>query len=305
MRILLTGSSGFLGGHLCTMLHDQGHELTCSAREPVISSPQERNIVVPDIAVYDLWDKVLADIDVVIHCAGISHGEENDESLFSVNSEGSRRLVAAAIESSVKRFIYISTVKVLGEKTLDAPFSNMSQPYPVDAYSASKLVAENLLVDAASHSDMEYVVIRPTLIYGPGVKANFLQLLRLAKTPLPLPLASVDNRRDMISTSNLCDLISVCVDHPKAKNQTFLAADGCAYSLRELFIIMREVFGRPSRLFPFPSQWLRYGLVLLGKRAIADRLFDNLEVDISHTTATLDWQPKYTLEGTLREMHIE
>ncbi|MEH6559646.1 MAG: NAD-dependent epimerase/dehydratase family protein [Oceanicoccus sp.] len=305
MRILVTGSKGFLGRHLCTVLHAQGHQLTCVVRESGVSSFESNCVVVPNIAVYDSWPILLENIDVVIHCASINHCKNNDTALFSVNVEGSRRLIDAATKSDVRRFIYISSLKVLGEKTVSAAFSSECQPDPVGAYAQSKLAAEDILVDAASHSRMEYVVIRPPLIFGPGVKANFLQLIRVAKIPLPLPLDSITNQRDMISTTNLCDLISVCIDHPKAKNQIFLASDGCAYSLRELLSTIRKVLGRPSGLFPIPVQWLRGGLVFLGKGAIADRLFNNLEVDISHTKNTLGWRPKYTLEDTLREMEIE
>lgn len=295
MTTLITGSSGFIGRHLLASYDDDVITVSRNA------GPQA-HIAIGDIAQFNDWETLFQGVDVIIHLAARVHRmEDGNPALYDRdNIQVVKRMAAAAVSCGVRRFIFLSSIKVNGEYTQHKAFSPFDTPSPSDPYGQSKLAAEQLLMAAASTSEMEVAIIRPPLVYGPGVKENFQRLLSLAR--LPLPFALVNNRRDMVSVYNLCDLIVSCIDHPSAVNRVFLVSDGQPYSLSTLLHAISRVQGRRSLLWPFPVSWLSKGLGLLGKEPFVLRLFGDLELDISDTKETLGWQPKYTLEETLRKM---
>ena len=297
MKVVITGADGFIGKNL----------LNCKTEYdfiPVVRFGGEnfKGIEVGDIATFGEWEQAFDGVNVIVHLAAIAYSVEcGDKKIYHENNTAVvEKMLCAANNVGVKRFIFISSVKVNGESTNGIPFTPYDKCCPSDAYARSKAAAERLLLDAAKSSDVEIVIIRPPLVYGVGVKANFLSLMKIAS--LPLPFASVNNRRDMISVHNLCDLIICCINHPLAKNQIFLASDGRPYSLTELLRVMAAIQGGRSFLWPFPVKILSFFFDLLGREDISQRLFKDLEVDISITEKTLGWFPKYTLEDTLRKM---
>ncbi|WP_101758412.1 NAD-dependent epimerase/dehydratase family protein [Oceanicoccus sp. KOV_DT_Chl] len=306
MKVLITGASGFVGRHLMPMLKAENHECVAVARSN--QGLDAQFLAVGDFYTFNNWSAILEGVSVVIHLAARAHVMDADsadeaELYDRANVDVTVRLAKAALASGVKRFVFISSIKVNGENTLTgASFSSFDVASPKDEYAGSKYRAERYLEDIARNSTMELVIIRPPLVYGPGVKANFLRLLNLARSPIPLPFALVDNRRDMVSVYNLCDLIVTCIEHPAASNQTFLVSDGRSYSLSELLSVMSSVQGGRSRLWPVPLSLLTFGFRLLGKEELVQRLLADLQVDIHHTVETLEWRPKYTLEDTLRKM---
>ena len=292
----MTGANGFVGGHLCEQLGQA--EVLRFLRH----AQYPYDIGVGDIAAFDAWGDYLQRGDVIVHLAGrVQQVVDSDpEAYWRDNVEVIERMAKAAVLAKAKRFVFISSIKVNGEYTDGQAFTPFDQPAGEDDYGRSKCEAEQVLKGIARHTELEIVIIRPPLVYGPGVKGNFSRLMKLAC--YPLPFGSVNNCRDMVSVYNLCDLIVRCIDHPAAKHQTFLVSDGHPYSLAELLSVMCHLQGKRCRLWPFTPSILRYALSLVGKGDFARRLFDDLEVDISHTIDTLDWRPQYTLEYTLRKM---
>lgn len=306
MRILITGADGFIGSHLSSLLDGQGHQLLLATRGAA-------NLAIPSVAIgnidtFDGWDTLLADIDIVIHLAAraLPTSESHDEVVNAyklTNCEASARLARSAVKSGVRRFIFLSSIKVNGEETLAGhAFQADDLPAPIDVYGKSKLQAEKMLQGISSGSNMGLVIIRPPLVYGPDVKANFLSLLELAQGGMPLPFSGLTHCRDMVSIDNLCDLISCCIDNPHAAGETLMVSDGIAYSIPDIIRSVRSITGLPQRLFYFPPSFLRWLLILLGKNSTAARLFSSLQIDISATTKTLGWVPEYTLEQTLKKM---
>jgi nucleoside-diphosphate-sugar epimerase len=288
MKILITGANGFVGRRLVSLLQEQGHQLLLAMRSEIHSSVA--TIVIGDIETFDDWANHLAGIDTVIHLAARIHqmgdrGEKAKCQYQRTNVDATMRLAEAAIKCAVKRFIFLSTIKVNGEKTmLGQSFSSADIPSPKGG------------------ADMELVIIRPPLVYGPDVSANFLRLVKLGKSGMPLPFVGLNNRRDMVSVDNLCDFIVCCIVGQTISGKTFLVSDGTAHSTADIITLVRSLSGLPQRLFYFPPVILKILLTLAGKKALVDRLFGSLEIDMSDTIETLDWTPKYTLEQTLRQM---
>ena len=306
MKILITGANGFVGRRLVSLLQEQGHQLLLAMRSEIHSSVA--TIVIGDIDTFDDWANHLAGIDTVIHLAARIHqmgdrGEKAKCQYQRTNVDATMRLAEAAIKCAVKRFIFLSTIKVNGEKTmLGQSFSSADIPSPKGVYAESKLKAEDRLKNLLFGADMELVIIRPPLVYGPDVSANFLRLVKLGKSGIPLPFVGLDNRRDMVSVDNLCDFIACCIDGQTTSGKTFLVSDGTAHSTADIITLVRSLSGLPQRSFYFPPVILKILLTLAGKKALVDRLFGSLEIDMSDTIETLDWIPKYTLEQTLRQM---
>lgn len=306
MKILITGANGFVGTQLSSLLEAQGHQLLLAVRSDIQLT--SATVLIGNIDTFDNWESYLSDIDVVIHLAARVHqmNELSDQAALNyqrTNVDATARLAEAAIQCGVKRFIFLSTIKVNGEETLKGEtFSATDAPAPKDAYGESKLQAELALKELSSGSAMELVIIRPPLVYGPGVKANFLRLVELAQGGIPLPFAGLSNHRDMVSVDNLCDLIAHCIASPQAAGETFLVSDGIAYSTADILTAVRSILDLPQRLFYVPPGLLKLALTLVGKTAMADRLFDSLQIDMSATVETLGWSPKYTLEQTLKKM---
>ena len=244
--------------------------------------------------------------DAVIHCAARAHimGDDATDPLAEyrrVNVRGTLNLARQAIEYGVKRFIFISSVKVNGEQTsLGRPFTADDIPAPVDAYGISKWEAEQGLQQLAAETGIEVVIIRPPLVYGPGVKGNFARMIKLVSRGLPLPLGAIHNRRSLVALDNLVDLIVTCIDHPLAADQVFLAGDGQDLSTSELLRGVSTAMSLPSRLLPVPSPILMSTATVLGKKRVAQRLFGSLQVDITKTRDVLGWTPPVSVDEGLR-----
>ena len=218
-----------------------------------------------------------------------------------VNVQGTLNLARQAVAAGARRFVFLSSIKVNGETTArETPFQAGDVPLPEDAYGISKLEAEQGLMQLAAETGMEVVIIRPPLVYGPGVKGNFASMIKLVDKGIPLPFGAVDNKRSLIGIDNLVDLIIRCIDHHSAANQVFLAGDGADLSTTELLRGVGRAMGKPARLIPVPAGMLQLGATLLGKKAMAQRLLGSLQVDISKTCELLDWKPPYTVEEGLR-----
>jgi UDP-glucose 4-epimerase len=219
-----------------------------------------------------------------------------------VNVEGTLRLAQQAAHAGVRRFVYVSSVKVNGESTPpDLPFRATDAPAPQDAYSISKREAEDQLRELSVQTGMELTIVRPPLVYGPGVCANFHSLMSLVKRGLPLPLLSVRNARSMVALHNLVDLLTVCVDHPAAAGQTFLVSDGRDLSIAELIRLIAGAMDKTALLFPLPAGLLSMAARIAGKPELTSRLLGSLQVDIEHTRTTLGWQPMRPPEVAIKE----
>jgi nucleoside-diphosphate-sugar epimerase len=247
----------------------------------------------------------------VVHTAARVHVMEGGEfdpltEYQRVNVQGTRRLAKQAVTAGVKRFVFISSIKVNGEITPpDQSFSSEGGATPQDPYGISKLEAELALYEIAKETDMEVVIIRPPLVYGPKVRANFQALMRVVGRGVPLPLGSINNRRSLVGLDNLVDFILICVKHPAAANQTFLVSDGEDMSTAELVRRMARAMGRPARLFPVPVWLLQLVAARLGKREVVQRLCSNLQVDISKARSLLGWEPPVSVDEGLRRATSE
>ncbi len=307
--VLVTGASGFVGRRLTDVLREYGfHVRRALQRAP--DQPLADDIVVGDICgATDFSCALAGKIDTVVHLAARVHifgdraGERAAE-YYRVNVDGTARLARQAAASGVARFIFLSSVKVNGETTPpDSPFSSGSLPSPRDPYGVSKWSAEMELAKIASETGMEIVIIRPPLVYGPGVKANFELMMRLLSRRVPLPLAGVTrNRRSLVALDNLVDLIRVCLTHPKAANQTFLVSDGEDLSTADLLARLGEAIGSPARLFFVPAMILALGAALMNKRDMYIRLCGSLAIDIDRTRETLNWTPPLSVAEGLRRV---
>ena len=300
LRVLLTGGSGFLGTHI--LKHNAfADSLVIGRTRPIKCS---NFIQIP----FDQVDDSVMDqleIDVVVHMAARAH-VMNDKAknpldeFRQVNAVGSLNLAKKAAIAGVKRFIFISTVKVLGEKTEPGhAFKNSDAFNPQDPYSISKVEAEVGLKLIGEAHGMEIVIIRPPLVYGNGVKGNFGSLLKLAKLPIPLPFGSIQNKRSLVSVENLVDLIVVCLNHPNAKNQTFLVSDDDDMSTSILFSSLADAGGYKAYIFSFPLVLLSIFFRVLGKSAIYERLCGSMQVNIEYTKAQLGWKPPFNIKDSL------
>lgn len=307
MRVMLTGASGFVGRAVLLRLSAVLNlELVAAVRSPASGFPELVSCVqVAGLEADTQWQEALRNCRVVIHSAARVH-VMNDRcadpltEFRKVNVEGTLNLARQAVAAGVKRFIFVSSIKVNGEATAPGkPFTAADAPAPVDPYGISKLEAEQGLQILAAETGMEVVIIRPVLVYGPGVKANFRSMMNWLGRGLPLPLGAVNNKRSLVALDNLVDLILTCIDHPAAANQIFLASDGEDLSTTELLRCMGRALGKPARLLPIPTFVLQAGAVLLGKRDMAQRLCGSLQVDIGKTRQLLDWTPPVSVDTAI------
>ncbi len=310
-QVLVTGATGFVGKQLCSVLATSGYGVRGAVREGGQKSPgiERATEIVPvgDLGEDPDWGTAVSGIDTVVHLAARVHVMHEScsnplEEFRRINCAGTERLAREAAKAGVRRFVYLSTIKVNGEETIDQPFRETDPPGPEDAYAVSKWEAERVLKRLSEETGLEVVIVRPPLVYGPGVKGNFLKLLRLVRAGLPLPLASVANRRSLVSLDNLVDLIVVCLRHPSAAGEVFLAADGEDLSTPDLIRRISRSMGKPNRLFPFPPSVLKGASRVLGKRAICDRLCGSLTVDSTKAKKVLGWQPPSSVDQSLDEM---
>ena len=301
--ILLTGGSGFLGGTLLKALINKN--VRCLGRKiPKIISGS--SFYQSEINTGTDFTVAVQNTNVLIHCAARVHvmNELSGDPLAEfreVNTLGTLNLAQQAAEAGVRRFIFVSSIKVNGETTTGKPvFKPIDRHCPVDPYGISKSEAEIGLQIIAKDTGMEVVIIRPPLVYGPGVKANFLNLLKLSATKLPLPFGSINNKRSMVYLDNLVDLIITCIDHPNAGNKTFSASDGDDLSLSRLLRLIRKSMNKPAWLLPVPAFVFKLAGKLTGKSDVVDRLVGDLQVDISDSKKHLDWSPPFTVEQGLK-----
>lgn len=306
MTVLLTGANGFVGSALCAALVRAQVRVRIAVRHPVVALPGVELARIATIGPQTPWTDALPDCNTVIHLAARAHvmREEAVDPLAayrSVNTDGTLHLARQAAMAGVQRFVFLSSIKVNGEATTAGrAFHASDQPRPQDPYGTSKWEAEQGLHQIAKDTGMEVVIIRPPLVYGPGVKANFAALLRAVSNKLPLPLGAIHNLRSLVGLDNLVDLILTCTTHPAAAQQTFLASDGEDLSTTDLVRRMARALGQPSRLLPVPMWLLQAGASLVGKGAAAQRLCGNLQVDIQHTRDVLGWAPPVSVDEGLR-----
>lgn len=308
MRILLTGASGFIGSELLQELIRDSHHVTVAQRRYHEDlGPCVTQELIAGLTEDQDWTNLLQGQDIVIHLAARVHvmNEVSSDPLDlyrAVNLNGTVNLAKQAIAAGVKRFIFISSIKVNGEST------NQHHPYkaddprmPVDPYGISKMEAEQQLIELTRTTDMDFVIIRPVLVYGPGVQANFLSMMRWLNKGIPLPFGSIQNLRSMVALDNLIDLIVTCLNHPAAANQVFLVSDDEDLSTTMLLKKMASALGKPAYLLPIPNCLLQVIFTVIGKKAIGQRLCGSLQVDISKTRDILGWTPRVSVDDALRK----
>ncbi len=312
-EILVTGATGFIGKALIKRLvaEDQSRRVTVSVRRDGWQWPKR---VVPyvtgDLGADTDWSVALHEVSVVIHCAARAHvmadtAANSLEEFRRVNVEGTLNLARQAAAAGVWRFLFVSSIKVNGEETqLGRPFTADNIPAPLDAYGLSKMEAEEGLREISHHTGMEVVIIRPPLVYGQGVKANFAKMIHWLKCGLPLPLGAIYNQRSLVALDNLVDLILLCLAHPNAANQTFLVSDDEDISTTELLKRMGHILECPVRLLPVPPSWLKLSAVVMGKQDIVQRLCGTLQVDINKTRRMLGWKPLISLDEGLSRVAL-
>ena len=300
--ILLTGGSGFLGEQL--LKHPSFVNSHCVGRTRPKNSKNFNYIEITKLTNYG---NILNNINCIVYVAGRAHvmNESAEDSLKKyreINTFSALNLAKQASAHGVKRFIYISSIKVLGENTQKNSFMRFDDdPNPTDPYSVSKSEAEAGILSICQESEMEFVIIRPPLIYGPGVKGNFELLLKLMSLPIPIPLGGLDNKRSLVSVGNVVDLISICLEHPKAKNQIFHVSDDRDMSTSELLKMISKAKDRRSFLFKLPKSLIFIIFKLLKREGVYERLFSSMQIDINHTKSALDWEPSADIEGSIRE----
>lgn len=299
MKVLVTGANGFVGRALCHHLAAFGHEVVPAVRR---QSGIANEVVVHDTA---SWKDALKGCNSVIHLAARAHvmhdQERNPLQAFRVsNVDMTIELAKRAVDAGVRRFVFMSTIKVNGEETAPGRSFRPDDPVaPNDPYTISKWEAEQTLWRIAAETGMEVVVIRPPLVYGPGVKGNFLRLMQAIDKRRPLPLGGIQNQRSLIYLGNLVDVIRLCITHPQAAGKTFLVSDGDDVSTPELVRRIAAALGRQPFLLPIPVSWMRWAGRMLGKQAAVHRLLGSLCVDISPLRGELGWTPPYTMQTGL------
>lgn len=304
MRVLVTGATGFVGQALVRNLKVQGFKVGAANRRDC-KTGADSNYIVGDLNLDADMHEALRGCDFVIHLAARVHVLKEHVAnplakFLEVNVHGTINLARQAAAAGVKRFVYVSSIKVNGEFTTDKPFLESDVANPQDAYAFSKWQAEQALQAISQETGMEVVIIRPPLVYGPGVKANFASMMRAVQLGIPLPLGAIHNKRSFVYVGNLVSLILRCIDHPAAANQIFLVSDGNDLSTTELLRRCAKAFEMKARLLPVPQSWIEFGARLLGKQDIVQRLCDNLQVDITKVRTVLDWTPPVSIEDGLK-----
>lgn len=300
--MMITGATGFVGKALIRFLNEKGIEHIELGRRP--SSDNANFIKACTFSDQELARVSMAGVEVVVHLAAHVHVtrpvEGDHESFDTVNVDGTRALAEFSARSGVKRFVYLSTIKVNGEQTWGKPFNEYTPLEPQGAYAESKANAERVLADVAESTGMEIVIIRPPLIYGPYVKANFLTLLQKVDRGIPLPFRAINNRRSLVYVENLIDAVWHCATHSAAANQVYMVTDGESVSSPELVKRIAVALDRPVRLFYLPLSLLRLIGWLIGKSEAIDRVGQSLEADDTKIRRELGWQPPHTMQQGLR-----
>ncbi|MDP9268937.1 MAG: NAD-dependent epimerase/dehydratase family protein [Acidobacteriota bacterium] len=304
MKVLVTGANGFIGRALCEHLLQSG----CSVRAAIRSGsafPGTETVPIPSVDGATDWKEALRDVDAVVHLAARVHvmreyHPDPASAFHQVNSEGTSRLAMMAAEAGVRRLVYMSSIKVNGERTKGFAFTESDVPKPSGFYGISKWQAEEALWQTAQRTGLEVVVLRAPLVYGPGAPGNFMRLLKIIDRGFPLPFASVKNQRSFIYVTNLCDAIRACLQHPAAAGRTFLVSDGDDVSTPDLIAFLAKSLGRRSRLIPFPPLLLEAVAALLRRQEEAERLLKSLRVNSAGIRQMLHWTPPCTLHEGLQ-----
>jgi len=316
-RILITGASGFIGQALVRTLCNSGREINCAVRSTLsvhAMTQFRQRFNLPDVNVFNVgqlsdatdWKQALDGVETIIHCAARVHildESNNPDSLQkfrAINTQATTHLAQLAIKHKVRRFIFLSSIGVLGTTSNASPFTDDTIPNPMTPYTLSKFEAEQNLKQLAK--DIEIVIVRPPLVYGHGVSGNFDKLLKLISKGLPIPLGGIRNKRQFLGIDNLIDFIMHCVDSPLAANQTFLIADKEVVSTTELIRLIAKLMGGKVFLLPIPQQVLKYFLFALGKAKMADQLLNNLEIKADNARTLLNWEPPYTMLEQLKKV---
>ena len=310
-NILITGASGFIGSRLCEILLQNNNNVKAVTRNKLLSgnfieSENFSNIVIKDINGSTQWEEQLANIDCVIHLAARVHimndlSDDPIKKYRDLNTLSTINLARQAVKAGVKRFIYLSTIKVNGEYTLvNTPFKASDHANPSDPYALSKLEAEKSLLALSSKEKIEVVIIRPPLVYGPGVKANFLSMMSWVNRGVPLPLGLIQNKRSLVALDNLVNLIEVCILHKEAANEVFLVSDDEDLSISELLSKIAKALDKPNRLLPIPLILIKLIFNVLGKKDLSRRLLGSLQVDINKTKNILNWKPIVSIDQALK-----
>ena len=330
MNILLTGASGFVGQALAKEFDAEGHAVTALLRGASKNLPSRvKQIPLVELGhlskttrinalagienrdsleCYEEIKDALKQTDVIVHAAARvhimnDHAEDPLAIYREINTKSTLRLASMAASQGVKRFIFLSTIKVNGEQTNNrSPFTETDDCQPSDAYAVSKYEAEIGLAQIAKETGMEVVIIRPPLVYGPGVKGNFASMINWVKKGVPLPLGSVKNHRSLIALENLVNFISLCLAHPKAANETFLISDGEDLSTTQLIQKIALILRKKNRLFPIPVKLIQLLASLVGKEAIVNRVFGSLQIDSGKARRILNWKPLINIDEQLRRM---
>jgi nucleoside-diphosphate-sugar epimerase len=301
---LITGSNGFVGRVLCETLAHRGWRVTAVSRRSGYRSgnPLVRDTCLSLNSDRDEWRRVMGSVGCVVHLAARVHqlgkSARNADDLYKVNVDGSRFVAEQAALAGVKRFVFLSSIKVNGEGEIGRPYTTDDAPNPTDSYARSKLDAERMLLETCSNAGMELIVVRPPLVYGPGVRANFERLLKLAALGLRLPLLGIDNRRSLVSVWNLASFIETVMRHPAAA-RTWLISDGEDLSTPDLFGRLARLMGKEPKLFRLSPVWLKRMAGVIGFGAEADRLCNSLQVDTSPARASLNWTPPVSVDEGL------
>jgi nucleoside-diphosphate-sugar epimerase len=306
MKFMISGADGFVGKVLCAELRQRGQWVRAAVRSRKSSIDDPEAIIVGAIDGETNWADALCDVDVVIHLAARVHVMRETAvdplaEFLRVNMHGTLNLARQAADIGVKRLVYVSSIKVNGEHTnTTVPFTELDDPDPQDFYGVSKWQAEQALWRIARETGLEIVVVRPPLVYGPGVKGNFAQMLAAIAKHIPLPLASITNRRSLIYVKNLADALIVCATHPVAAGRTYLVCDGEDVSTPDLLRQLGAAMGCSAYILPFPPGWLRMLGKLSGKSDQVERLLGSLQVDSGKIHRDLNWVPPYTLQQGLQ-----
>lgn len=293
--ILVTGSNGFVGHELCLTLERRGISFKAAVR----TAAKPGQVVVGNLNGSTNWREALMGCSTVIHLAARVHVMADTavdplQTYREVNLDGTINLARQAVNSGVKRFVFVSSIKVNGEATHGKPFSATDHPAPCDPYGQSKLEAETALLELGRETGLEIVIVRPPLVYGPGVKANFLNLVKLVRLGVPLPFGMAKGYRSMVALENLVDLLITCTTHPDAPGSVFMISDGQDMHVGELVRMIADAMEKKAYLVPIPPMLLRSMARVVGKSAVVDRLFGSLQVDIGATRERLQWEPVVT-----------